>query len=195
MDLFNRVRAELISSDLDQVWNHTKRVIKNLFIIKGEGCDFDLKKTIIAAIIHDIGYIKVIEGHERVSTQIMKTALDKMWDHQTINEVCHIVESHQFNGAMKPQTNDAMALHDADILDFSGEKGIINLFKLLKNLGMRDSDVANWINDIVKDGFALPIVKKNHLKELKQTENFFLNFVKDLSKERIDFKKYGMDNV
>lgn len=195
IDLFNRVRAELISSDLDQVWNHTLRVIKNLFIIQDEGVKFDLKKTLIAAIIHDLGYMEAVSGHERLSTQIIKMALDKLWDHETINQVVHMVESHQFNGVIKPQIIEAQVLHDADIMDYSGEKGIINLFKLLKNLGLRDSEVANFINDLVKDGFILPQVKMNHDKELAQTEHFFLNFVKDLSKERIDFKKYGMNNL
>lgn len=194
IDLFNRIRAELISSDLDQVWNHTKRVIKNLFIIK-DYTDFDLKKTMIAAIIHDVGFMQVVDGHERVSTQMMKTGLDKLWDHKTVNEVCHIVEAHQFNGVLKPQIKEAKVLHDADIMDFAGEKGVINLFKLLKNLGLRDSSVARWIHDLVKNGFILSKVKENHDKDLKQTEKFFLNFVKDLSKERTDFKKYGMDNV
>ncbi len=194
LDLFERIRAELISSDLDQVWNHTKRVIKNLFIIK-DYVNFDLKKALIAAIIHDIGFMEVVNGHEMVSTQMMKTALDKLWDHVTVNEVCHIVEAHQFNGKVRPQTIEAKALHDADVMDYAGEKGIINLFKLLKNLGFRDSRVAKWIHELTKDGFIIPEVRKNHDKDLKQTENFFLNFVKDLSRERVDFKKYGMDNI
>ncbi len=195
MDLYNRVRAELISRDLDQVWNHTRRVIKNLFLIKDEGVDFDLKKTIIAAIIHDVGFMEAVKGHEKLSTQIMKPALDKLWDHETVSEVCHMVESHQFNGEIKPQTIEAEVLHDADIMDFAGEKGIINLFKLLKNLGLSDSEVAQWINDLVKAGFIIETIRMNHEKDLKQTEDFFINFVKDLSKERIDFKKYGMENI
>lgn len=195
LDLFNRIRAELISNDLDQVWNHTLRVIKNLFIIKDEGVAFDLRKALIAAIVHDIGYTELVVGHEKASMRLMKDALDKLWDHETVNEVCHMVEAHQFNGELKPETVEARALHDADVLDYAGEKGVINLFKLLKNLGLRDSEVAEWVNELLKTGFLLREVKLNHESELKQTEEYLLNYVKDLNKERMDFKKYGMENV
>ncbi len=193
-DLFDRVRAELISSELDEVWSHTIRVIKNLFRIK-ELINFDLKKTVIAAIIHDVGYIEAVSGHERISSKMMKNAIDKLWDHVTVNEVCHIVEAHQFNGELKPETIEAMALHDADVMDYAGEKGTINLFKLLSSLGLRDSEIALWIHQLLTDGFLIAEIKKHYGKEISDTEKFFLNYVKELNKERADLSKYGMENV
>jgi len=189
LDLYNRVRAELISSDLSEVWSHTRRVIKNLFRVC-EGSNIDLNVALIAAIIHDIGYIDTINGHERASALKMKPMLDKWFDHVTVNKVIHCVEAHQFNGLIKPQTVEACALHDADLLDFAGPEGVINLFNLGRDLGFNREDYNKIATELGRTSFLF--IKTDNLG---YTRSFIIKYLLELEENDKEFKKYGMDNL
>lgn len=190
-ELFNRTRAELISKDNEEVWNHTLRVINNLYGIK-EVADFNFRTALISAIIHDIGYNEVTSGHEKASTLMMKGLLDKMLDAEVVNAVIHCVESHECNGPIRPQTIEAMALHDADMMDYCGELGIINAFILGTSLGLSKAKVSNKIVNAINEGFLIEKVKKIHQKEINKTDDFFINLVTGLNKEKNDFLNNGI---
>lgn len=191
-ELLNRVRAELISKDNLEVWNHTLRVINNLYAIN-ELVSFNFKTALISAIIHDIGYNEVVNGHEKASALMMKGLLDRMLDPEVVNAVIHCVESHECDGPIKPSTIEAMALHDADMLDYCGELGIINAFILGTSLGMSKAKVSNRIVKAINEGFLIKEVKLVHAKKLLKTDEFFINLVSSLNKERADFSKYGIN--
>lgn len=193
-ELFDRMRAELISSDKFEVWAHTLRVIKNLYLIR-EIIDFNFKTALIAAICHDIGYNEVIKGHEKASALLIKQMLDQRFNHKMVSEIIHCIESHEAEKGLKPQTNEAIALHDADIMDYCGEWGIIKAFRLGKDLGLSNSQVCKRVINVIEEGFLNKKLKEKYGQELMNTEEFFLNVTKDLNKERSDFKKYGMKNV
>lgn len=193
-DLFNRMRAELVSKGHDEVWAHTLRVIRNLYAVR-EVFEFDFKKALIAAICHDIGYNEVINGHEKAGALMAKPLLDGMYDHKMVGELIHCIESHECDTGIKPQTPEAMALHDADMLDYCSEHGVINAFVLGKSLGLSDSVVSKRIVNMIDEGFLILAVKSKHASDLAKTERFFLELVKDLNKERADFIEYGLKNV
>jgi len=192
-ELFNRVRAELVSTGKDEVWNHTLRVIKNLYVI-AEGVEFNFKTALIAAICHDIGYNEVVNGHEKASVLLVKRLLDGMYDHKLVGSVVHCIESHEA-AEIKPQTPEAVALHDADILDYCGERGIINAFVIGKNLGLSEASSCKRIIKVIEEGFLSKGLNTKYSRELDRTEKFFLNMVKDLNKERSEYTKYGMKNL
>ena len=193
-ELFNRTRAELVAVGKEEVWKHTLRVINNLYTISASS-SFEFKTALIAAVIHDIGYKSVINGHEKASAILMKGLLDGMYDVKLVGEVIHAVESHECDGLIRPQTAEALALHDADMLDYCGEKGIINQFILGRDLGLSNTAVSNRIVKAITEGFLIEKVKLKHDKELKRTEEFFTNLVRDFSKERTDFINNGLNNV
>lgn len=193
-ELFDRVRAELISKDKDQVWEHTLRVIKNLYKIR-EVVEFDFKVALIAAICHDIGYNEVVDGHERASAIMMKKLLNGMYDSKMVGEITHCIESHEADGPIKPQTTEAIVLHDADLMDYLSERGVINAFLIGKNVGLSDSATSKRIVKVIEEGFMIKELKKRYEKDLKKTEKFFIELTKDLISERKDFLGYGMHNV
>jgi HD superfamily phosphodiesterase len=193
-ELFNKIRAELISKDHEEVWNHTLRVIKNLYLIKKE-INFDFKIALIAAICHDIGYNEVIDYHERASAQFIKRILNGMYDDQSVSRILHCIESHECDGDIKPQTPEAMALHDADIMDYCSERGIINIFLLGKDLGLSEAKTSKRIITAIEEGFLIKELNKKYANEVKRTEKFFTEYTKDLIKEKNDFKEHGMNNV
>jgi len=193
-ELFDKVRAELISNDKEEVWHHTLRVIKNLYLI-AESFEFNFKTALIAAICHDIGYNEVINGHDRASAQIMAKLLSGMYDHKLVGEIIHCIESHEADADIKPQTPEAKALHDADMMDYNSERGIINAFLLGRNLGLSEGATSKRIIKVIEEGFMIPELNKKFERELKRTEKFFIQLVKDLNKEKADFNKYGMKNL
>jgi HD superfamily phosphodiesterase len=193
-ELFTRTRAELLAKDNIEVWNHTLRVINNLYAIK-ELVEFDFRTALISAIIHDIGYNAVVTNHDKTSAVMMKSLLDRMLDADVVNAVIHAVESHECDGDIKPQTIEAMALHDADMMDYCMEVGIINAFILGTSLGLSKAKVSNRIVNAINEGFLIKQVKVTYQKQLVKTEEFFINLVSGLNKERTDFVKYGIDRV
>ncbi|MBD3312284.1 HD domain-containing protein [archaeon] len=193
-ELFDRVRAELISRDKDQVWEHTLRVIKNLYKLREE-VEFNFKVALIAAICHDIGYNEVIDGHEQASALLMKKLLNQSYDNKMVGEIIHCIESHEADGPIKPQTTEAIALHDADMMDYLSERGVINAFLVGRNVGLNDSATSKRIVKVIEEGFMIKELKNKYEKELRKTEKFFIELTKDLITERKDFLKYGMHNI
>ncbi|MFA5406451.1 MAG: HD domain-containing protein [Candidatus Nanoarchaeia archaeon] len=187
-DLFDRVRAELISSGHEVVWQHTLRVINNLYSI-AKLVDFNFKTALIAAICHDIGYNEVVNGHEQASVLMMKKILDTMYDNVLVGEIIHCIEAHECDGNIKPQTIEAMALHDADMLDYCSERGIINAFVLGQSLGLSEAGTAKRVVKVIEERFLIKQVINEYGAELNRTEKFFINVVTDLNKERSGFNK------
>lgn len=194
-DLFNRIRAELISNDNEEVWEHTLRVIKNIYKIADKGVQFNFKVALIAAICHDIGYNEVINGHEKASALMMKKMLNGLYDHKIVGEVIHCIESHEADGVIKPQTPEAIVLHDADIMDYCGEKGIINAFLMGRGLGLTDAATSKRIVTVIDEGFLIKELKTKYANRLKRTEDFFIKLTTNLLKEKNAFIRYGMNNL
>ncbi len=192
-DIYNRIRAELVSRGLDEVWNHTNRVIKNLYLVR-EISEFDFKTALIGAICHDIGYTEVIRGHDKAGAVIIKPVLDTYFNHKVVAEALHCIEAHECDSNIRPQTPEAVAVHDADMLDYCGEEGIINAFLLGRNLGLSKAATANRIVRSIDEGFLIKELRKQKAKEVRRTADFFTNFIKDMVKEKNDFANYGVTN-
>ncbi len=187
--LFNRIRAELISKGFDEVWNHTTRVIRNLYLVH-ELFYFDFKIALISAICHDIGYVRKIKGHEKESAIYVKPILDDLYDSNTVSRIIHCIETHECEGDLRPVTPEALALHDADMLDFSGEMGVINAFVLGKSFKLSDASCARRILNVIEEGFLIKEVSEKYSSKLKKTVKFFTNLVNDLNKLNSDFKNF-----
>ncbi len=103
-------------------FDHYKRVY-NLAkkILEGQKYDDDILHA--AAFLHDL---IVDDPHEEHSAKRAKEFLkEKGWKEDKIAEVEHCILNHTFKG--KPKSKEAIALHDADLLDFLGSTGFARL--------------------------------------------------------------------
>lgn len=74
---------------------------------------------LISAYWHDVGRIKVDEGHEKLSAEILKDEMKKLeYDDELINKCYKAIENHKWN--MNPKTAEGMVLKDADKLAWLG---------------------------------------------------------------------------
>ncbi len=191
MELYNRVRAELISNNKEEVWNHTVRVIKNLYVVAGK-IRFEFKTALIAAICHDIGYNEVIKRHEHASAIMMMKILNKMYDHKLVSEVIHCIESHEYDGPIKPSTPEAVALHEADMMDYCGEQGIINALLIGKNLGLSKLVTCKRITNMISEGFISKELRKDYEKIIDKTRKFYENMIKEIIREKEEMEENGI---
>jgi uncharacterized protein len=113
--------------------DHVDRVYKNcLRIGEKEGADMEVLQ--IAAILHDIGRQKETESqgavcHAEYGAQLAREILDKFeLGIDTVNNICHAIESHRFRNNKIPRTLEAKVLFDADKLDSIGAVGIGRAF-------------------------------------------------------------------
>ncbi|WP_245910941.1 HD domain-containing protein [Nonlabens arenilitoris] len=116
---------ELFKTQLDETYvyhnyMHTARVVKSTKEII-ENTEIDVKEEqalIIAAWLHDTGYIHGAEGHEERSAQIAEEFLTKHnADQSTITLVKKLILATKFNGT--PQTALEEILRDADASHFA----------------------------------------------------------------------------
>ena len=80
-------------------------------------------------------------------------------------------------------------------MDYISERGIINAFVLGQNLGLSEAAIGKRIVKVIEEGFMIKELNKKLAQEIKRTEKFFFEFVKDLNKEKNDFAKYGLKNL
>lgn len=98
---------------MNDVVFYTKELINNINI------KVNVDICIISAYWHDVGRIKVNEGHEKLSAEMLKNEMKILkYDDNLINECYKAIENHKWN--MKPQTTEGLILKDADKLAWLG---------------------------------------------------------------------------
>ena len=99
---------------VNDVVYYTKELIKNFDL------DVDEEVCIISAYWHDVGRIKVNEGHEKVSAQMLKETMEQYnYDSSLIDKCYKAIENHKWN--MTPETTEGLILKDADKLAWIGK--------------------------------------------------------------------------
>lgn len=99
---------------VNDVVYYTKELIKNLDL------DVDEEVCIISAYWHDVGRIKVNEGHEKESAQMLKETMEQYnYDSSLIDKCYKAIENHKWN--MMPETTEGLVLKDADKLAWIGK--------------------------------------------------------------------------
>lgn len=106
--------------DYEHNINHMRDVVsytKELLNIIDLEINIDV--CIIGSYWHDVGRIKIDEGHEKLSAVMLKEEMKKLnYDNELINECYKAVENHKWN--MQPQTTEGLLLKDADKLAWLG---------------------------------------------------------------------------
>lgn len=139
---------------------YTKELINKLNI------DINYDVCIVSAYWHDVGRIKVKDGHEKLSAEMLKEVMEKNnCDKKMIEDCYKAIENHKWN--MKPETVEGLVIKDADKLAwlgmgrwdscFKNNQRLDELIKLLPRLKdeflyfeesklIYDKDVINLIN-------------------------------------------------
>ena len=98
---------------MKDVVSYTKQLLNSLDI------EVDYEVCIISAYWHDVGRTKISDGHEKLSSQMLKEEMIKDgYDIQFISKCCLAIENHKWN--MNPQTNEGLVVKDADKLAWIG---------------------------------------------------------------------------
>ena len=100
-------------SHMYDVVNYTKELLNSIEL------DVDKDVCVISAYWHDVGRIKINEGHEKLSAQMLKEEMiNRGYDNQFIGKCCLAIENHKWN--MQPTTTEGLIVKDADKLAWIG---------------------------------------------------------------------------
>jgi uncharacterized protein len=112
---------------------HTERVYRlSLTIAKTEDVDLDILRA--SALLHDIARKKQEEMNDKIchaeeGAKMAKDILEKTeFPKNKIEQVWYAIKSHRYSGGIKPNTNEAEILQDADRLDAMGAVAISRVF-------------------------------------------------------------------
>ena len=122
---------------MNDVVSYTKELLNSL------NRDIDIDVCIISAYWHDVGRIKINEGHEKLSAEMLKEEMEKLrYDDRVIDKCYKAIENHKWN--MHPKTIEGLLLKDADKLAWIGlgrwkdclnnHQNLDSIIKLLPNL-------------------------------------------------------------
>ena len=147
--------TNLLTNDLDSKYlyhnlTHTRRVVKSSKeIINYRNLNAEDSETLIlAAWLHDTGYIKGSEGHEEKSCTIAKDFLEKQgYSEDGINEVLDLIMATKRYHV--PKTVKEQIIRDADASHF-GQKSYMETCELLRTelslLGIAEYTPKEWLN-------------------------------------------------
>lgn len=133
----------LFKEKLDDIYvyhnyTHTKRVVKSTHeIIDNSEIDVkDKKALLLAAYLHDTGYIEGAEGHEETSAKIAKDFLEQQGeDQELIAQVQKLIRATKFNNQPKGELEEI--LRDADASHFAKDYYFETSELLKKELELR----------------------------------------------------------
>lgn len=95
------------------VVNYTKELLELI------SEDIDREVCIISAYWHDVGRIKLTNGHEKLSAEMLKNELERCgYDKSFIKKCYKAIENHKWN--MTPKTIEGLIVKDADKLAWLG---------------------------------------------------------------------------
>ena len=191
-------------------FNHTKRVVKSTKELI-ENSEIHVKEhqpLILAAWLHDTGYIKTYKQHEDESIKISQDFLTQVnADADLIDRVCHYIE--QTKSHIEPKQIGDKIIKDADYSHLAKDyfEDISELLRQeLKLLNIKNCSPTEWIAEnielfTVKHQFYTPHAIKNwkaqkeeNLLKLLQSQQ---KLKKKLDKERVKAKlkaKYKSNN-
>ena len=90
--------------DYEHNINHTRDVVSyTKELLNNINLEINIDVCIISAYWHDVGRIKINEGHEKLSAEMLTEEMKKMkYDENLINECYKAIENHKWN--MHPRT-------------------------------------------------------------------------------------------
>lgn len=126
---------------------------------------------LISAYWHDVGRIKVDEGHEKLSAEMLKEEMKKLeYDDELINKCYKAIKNHKWN--MKPQTAEGIVLKDADKLAWLGVGRWIDCLNNNQNLDSIISLLPKLRDEILYFNESKKIYDRDIIKLIKLLYNY-----------------------
>lgn len=123
-------------------WDHVQRVYAlACHIAKKEGADIFIVKA--ASILHDIGREAENRAggtlcHAELGAEMARQFLQTQGvDNDRTEHIARCILTHRYRGHLRPETLEAMAVHDADKLDSIGAVGIGRAFLFSGEVGAK----------------------------------------------------------
>ena len=131
MDEIESIAKRLSIDDPSHDWHHIKRVYKLCMRIgEEEGANLDVLK--VASLLHDIGLRDELEkgiDHAERGAAMARDILEELgFPGQMVDEITYAIGVHRYGRKIKPKTQEAAVLQDADRLDALGAIGIARAF-------------------------------------------------------------------
>lgn len=139
---------------------HTMRVYNTCLYLSKDESDIDLDILGASALLHDIARVKEDEDdsgnidHAILGAEMTEDILkDFGYPNNKIEAIKHCIITHRFRNEIKPKTEEAKILSDADKLDIIGPIGIARLFMFAGQYGEKMfSNVP--VNEYIKDNLV-----------------------------------------
>ncbi len=194
--VFDLFKNELPSSFIYHNYTHTKRVLKSTkeLIEHSDLSEKEVEILELTAMLHDIGYTKGCEKHEKESVRIATAFLkENHVDEDTIAAISECIMATQFD--VEPQTKLAKIIRDADASHF-GKSYFSDTSELLRKelelQGRRDFTPSEWRQKNIE------VLTKKHqfytdyaIKNWQSTKD--KNLAKLLSKSKKRKKKFNIE--
>lgn len=179
--VFNLLKDELPNSFLYHNYTHTERVLKSTreIIEHSELKDEDIQILELAALLHDVGYVKGCDKHEEASVKIGTAFLkEKKVDDKIISAVSDCIMATKFDA--EPTNDLERIIRDADASHF-GKKYFNEasefLRKELELLGRQTFTPAEWRRENIE-----VLTKKHHYHTEYALKNWQSRKEKNLAK-------------
>ncbi len=184
----------VLGNDFGHGYPHVLRVWKWAYkIAECEGLDIDNELLDIAVLLHDIGRA-IGEPHAYYSAVLAKGILTDMgYSSDFIEKVVNAILYHSFSYSrkhgIKPLTEEAKILSDADKLDALGIIGFLRVFHFS---WQHDRDLKNTIQHFYDKIFKLGDLmhymysKEKALELIEVTRNILDKLIKEYEELRID---------
>lgn len=192
LDLF---KEELPNTFIYHNYTHTKRVYKSAMELAEHSGLNDRETEImqLAALLHDTGYTKTVEGHEEESVKIATDFLQSLnVEEDIIEEVNKCIMSTKFKS--KPNSKLEEIIRDADASHFAKDyfdEASEFLRKELEIQGIKDYSSSDWLDENIRvlskvHQYYTPYALKHW--QAKKDENL-ANLIKTKEKQEKKLKK------
>ena len=169
---------DYIRKNLDkEVVEHILRV-RNIALKLAETEGGDKELIELAALLHDIGYMKGFKDHPRSGVPIARDFLNKQgYDLMKSGKIINCIIKHGSNE--NPQTAEEKIIWDSDCLDRIGAIGIIRMApKFVKHGLCKEEEIPEKLKGMFNEHIA-----KLHTETAKKFSKEFVKFQKIFFKE------------
>lgn len=200
------VEKKLAEADAGHDFNHVMRVY-NLCLKLTKGMkNIDLDILTLAAFLHDIGGVVELKDksgkvcHARESARMTQKILKKFDYHQNkIDKVVHCILAHRYRTGVRPKTNEAKILFDADKLDALGAIGVARAYiwignnkaQIYSNLSLekylRQNIVGGRLNGRIKDKSKHNPFFEFELKLKRLPKKLYTQNAKKIARKRLSY--------
>ena len=185
MDKVKNIFDKSIDQSVAHKWNHVYRVMRRAVAL-AEYLDetVDLEVLQIAALLHDIDQpFDKKKEHVKRSIRRAEGILSEIdYPRDKTLKVLEIIKQHSSEEIVKPSTNEAKILFDADKLDGIGAIGIARVFSLCGQNNLTPEEAIEWYKKKIEKASPLlqtSIGRKLAEEKLRYVKNFFEKYYEE----------------